>query len=271
MTKYINHIALAMCIVILCSLKLVADDDKKLGFYERLDEYVPMDLEFTNSTGEVLKMKDIIDKPTVFAMVYYSCPGICSPLLAGLSDVIERTNIIPGEEYQVITISFDHTENYKVAAKWRENYISAMRREINPDGWRFMTGDSVSIRKMTDALGFHFIADDREVRKDTVDYVHAGGLIVVSPEGKITRYHYGERFLPFNLKMSVVEAARGESRPAVAAILDFCFKYEPDGKKYVFDVLKVSGILMMTVLGGFIMYLVIITKKDKQKRMKEES
>jgi protein SCO1/2 len=250
----------ALCILIPTLLFAQKEANEKIGVEEKLGEYIPKDVIFTNSTGEEVKLIDVLDgKPAVISMVYFNCPGICSPLLEGFAEVIESTDMIPGEDYTAISISFDHKEDSELSSKWKKNYLDGMKREINPDGWKFMTGDSLQIDKLTSAVGFNFSAEGEK------DYLHSAVLIVLSPEGKITRYHNGTEFLPFNFKMSIIEASKGIAQPTINNFLELCFKYDPEGRSYVLNLLPIVGGTVTLVLIIFIGYLVISSKKEKNK------
>jgi protein SCO1/2 len=110
--------------------------------------------------------------------------------------------------------------------------------------WRFFTGDSASIAHFTDAAGFYFVKEGR-------DWVHAGALIIASPEGKLTRYLYGIKHLPFDVKMAVMEASEGKTGPTIAKVLSFCYAYDPEGKRYAFDVVRVGGLITLLFAGAF--------------------
>jgi protein SCO1/2 len=233
---------------------VVSADNDQIGIYEHLDEYIRDDIQLVDKDSILVNLKSLIDKPTVFAFIYYNCPGLCSPLLGGIAEVIDRTEMELGKDYQVITISFNPDDYPTLGEKKKANYVKGMNNPINEDHWIWLTGDSLNIEKITDNLGFKF-------KKDGKEYVHAAAIMVVSPEGKITRYLHGTYFLPFDLKMSVVESAKEVSGPTINIVLQFCFSYDPDGKKYVFNITKISGIL---ILGSALILLAFLVFKRKK-------
>ncbi|GAB5466321.1 MAG: SCO family protein [Candidatus Kapaibacteriales bacterium] len=246
--------------------------DEKLGIEENLGGYVDLDVELTLADGTKKKLRDILDKPTILTLVYYRCPGICNGLLNGLVDVIERVDLEPGEDYQVLSLSFDHTESHELALGKKNTYLSQFERNVDREDWLFATGDSLSVKSVTDSVGFYYQMQEwQEGRKD---FLHAGALIFVNQNGLITRYLNAEEddvdltveFLPFNIKMAVVESAKGTPRPTINSVLDYCFKYDPEGKTYVFDLLKVIGTTILLTIGIFITYLVVSSKKDKKEK-----
>lgn len=245
-----------LIISLLYAIQLNAEDaPPELGIYENLDQYIPDDLVFTNENYETINLKEAIDKPTVIALVYYECPGICSPLLEGVADVITRAKVDLGSEYQVFTISFDPDEKPKLAKDKKANYAKLVKNKDVQNGWTWFTGDSANVNNLLNSLGY-------KVKKEGQEFIHPAALIVLSPEGKITRYLHGTYFLPFDLKMAVSEAQEEKSGPTVSKVLKFCFSYDAEGKKYVFNITKISGIIILSA--ALIFLLVLILKKPKK-------
>jgi protein SCO1/2 len=187
-------------------------------------------------------------------MVYFTCPGICSPLLDGIADVIGKTDLDLGKDYQVLTVSFNEKETYELAKSKKENYVKQVKKDIDESQWLWMVGDSTNIARLTQSLGYRF-------QRDGDDFIHAAAIMVLSPQGKITRYLYGTYFLPFDLKMALVEAQAGKSGPTINKFLNYCFSYDPEGKKYIFNVTKVSGTLIIVFALMFLTFLIFSKKK----------
>jgi protein SCO1/2 len=229
----------------------------ELGIYEKLDEYITDDLIFTDESFEEINIKESIDKPTVIALVYYECPGICSPLLNGLAEAMDRTDIELGIDYQVYTISFSHTENPSLARKKKKTYSKLVSHGDTENSWKFFTGDSTTIYRLLDQVGY-------KIKKEGKEYIHPGAIIVLSPEGKVTRYLYGSTyFLPFDLKMAIVEAQAGRSGPTINKVLKYCFSYDPEGQKYVFNVTKVSGTIILVLAASLLFSMILKGRKRK--------
>lgn len=235
---------------------------------EKLGEMVPLDLKFTNSDGTKTTLGELVHgKPTVLSLVYYKCPGICAPLLNQEREVVQRVDLEPGIDYNMITVSFNPEDTHILAANKKKNYFNGMEREINPKAWNWLVGDEKAIRNLTSSVGFQYMADT--LRENENDYVHAGALIFLSPEGKITRYLMFSQdgsFLPFNFKMAVIEAAKGLPQPTLRKVLELCFKYDPMGQTYKLRVTRISGVIMLVALTIFILWSV---KKNKGKKVKE--
>jgi protein SCO1/2 len=229
----------------------------ELGIYEQLDHFLPDDLVFTDENYNTVNLKDKIDKPTVVALVYYECPGLCSPLLEGVADVIGKAKLNLGSEYQVFTVSFDPTEKPKLAKDKKANYAKLVKNQDVKNGWTWFTGDSANIAKLLNAVGY-------KVKKEGKNFIHPASLFVVSPKGKITRYLHGTDFLPFDLKMAVIEASEGRSEPTINRVLQYCFSYDPAGNKYVLNITKVSGSVI--ILFAVLFFLGMLFSKKSRNR-----
>ena len=233
-----------------------AATDVEIGIIEKLDQYVPLDVVLIDEEGEEVVLRDILDKPTILNFVYYRCPGICSPLMDGLSNVMDNSDLVLGEEYQALTISFDHREGTILAVRKKNNYLNLMeKKEQAEEGWKFFTADSATIRTLTEATGFRF-------KPTGNDFIHAAALIILDPDGKITRYMNGIYFLPFELKMSILDASKGKSGPTINRVLQYCYSYDPEGQKYVMNITKVAGTLIIFM--GIILFLVLVLVRRKK-------
>jgi protein SCO1/2 len=245
------------------SVKAVDSDQPEIGVVEHLGDTLPDGIRVIGLDEDTVDLKSLITKPTILNLVYYRCPGICSPVMNSLSEVIEKMDLVPGKDYQVITVSFDSREWIDLAAKKRKTYFSRMQNPIDSMGWRFFVSDSISIEQLTKAVGFNF-------KKTGNDYLHPGMLIILSPESKITRYHMGTYFQTLEVKLSLIEAAKGKAMPTISRVLSFCYSYDPQGQRYVLDVTKISGTIILFI--GLVIFLVLVFKsrKKKEPNKKEE-
>lgn len=243
------------------SLTFAEENPPELGIYEHLDEYLPDDLVFVDENYNTINLKDKIDKPTVIALVYYECPGICSPLLEGVADVITKAKVDLGTEYQVLTLSFDPTEKPRLAKDKKNNYSKLVKNKDVENGWTWLTGDSANITGLLNAIGY-------KVKEQGGEYIHPAALVVISPEGKITRYLHGTYFLPFDLKMAIIEAQAGRSGPTINKVLQYCFSYDPEGKTYVMNFTKISGSLIIFLALSLFVGLLVSNRSRKRKSLK---
>ncbi len=252
-----------LLVFFLNNLVLKSNQEPEVGIVEKLGNRLPLDVEFTNDDGKKVKLGDIIQKPTILMFVYYHCPGICSPLLTGVAEVVDKSELVPGKDYQLVTISFDHNETYEKARKWKKNHIGGLEKRIDKNAWVFLVGDSLAVRKVTDAVGFYFKPDGKG------DFIHGAALYAIAPNGKIVRYLFGTEFNPFDFKMAVLEAEQGIPLPTVNRLLKFCYSYDPYGRTYVFSFTRVFGSIILLSLAVFLSFLLIKRKKDKKEDANE--
>jgi len=230
--------------------------DPEIGITEHLDEFLPTDIYLIDENNQRVLLTDLIDKPTIINWVYFRCPGICSPLMEGLAKVMDESDMIPGVDYQVLTISFDPSETIDLGLRKKTNYLNLVdKKEAISKGWKFFVSDTVSIEKGTNATGFKY-------KKTGSDFAHAASVTVVSPKGKITRYLNGIYFLPFDFKMAVIESSKGMSAPTISKIMQYCFSYDPVGQAYVLNVTKISGTLILFV--ALLFFLILIFKPKRK-------
>lgn len=236
------------------------------GIDEKLDSIIPGDITLTDEAGDTLNFKDLLrDKPVILNLIYYTCPGICSPLVNGMIHTMESMDMMPGKDYQIITVSFDPTEDSKLAAEKKAAYYAQMERyTLQQSDWKFLTGDSVQIKRLLDATGFITMKEGKE-------FAHPGALITLSPDGKICRYLYGTSFLPFDLKMAIYEAGLNKSSPTIAKLLKLCYNYDPAGRSYVLNTTRLIGVVMLLVLLTFFVVVVFVLKKPKTLQKKSDT
>lgn len=247
----------ALALTLALNLTLVNSYAQKridVGIDEQLGSTLPMDLSFQSSEGKIIQLKDLINKPTLISLVYYECPGVCNPMLNELAWTIDKVQLEPGKDFQVVSISFDHKETSQIAAKWKNNYLKTIKRKIDKNDWLFLTGDSLSIHKLTEVCGFYFKPAENQ-------FLHTAALITISPQGKICRYIFGTEFNPFDVKMALLEAEAGKTNPTISKVLQFCFSYDPQGRLYTLNVKRIIGSVMLLGVGLFLSVLVFKKKK----------
>jgi protein SCO1 len=243
---------------------LVANDTAKpdsleIGIIEHLDKIVPDNILLVNEKGDTVNLKKIIDKPTVLCFVYFECPMLCSPLMNGLAEVIDKTNMKIGKDYQVLTIGFNIEEPLSLAISKKKNYIAHMKTKEAAEGWKFFVSDSANIARATNALGFRY-------KRTGNVFLHSATIIFISPKGKITRYLNGVYYLPFEFRMAIAESSKGVSGPTINKLLQYCYGYDSNAKRYVLDVTKVAGIMILLVL--IIIAFFLVLRPMLQKRLK---
>ena len=230
-----------------------------VAFEEHLGSIIPGDIVLRDEQGNEVLMADFIDKPTILNFVYFECPGICTPLLNEIADILGKSNRHPDKQpFQLLTVSFEPKDTPEMARVKRKNYLELVGRPLPEETWRFFTGDAENIARFTEAAGFRYM-------RAGVEYTHPGGILFLSPDRKIVRYFYGLEFLPFDFQMGVVEAARGHVVPTTARLLQFCFSYDPEGRTYAFNLARVVGSVMLISLLFFIAFLFFSTRRHRHK------
>lgn len=226
----------------------------EVGIIEQLDQTIPLDLQFLNEAGDTVTLRQLIDKPTVLSFFYCDCPSICGPFQDGVADVISKVDATLGKDYQVILISFNPLDGPMKAREKKKNYVQQIP-EAQQSAWHYLTGWQENIEKITDAVGYHF-------KPVGLDFAHPSALIILSQTGKITRYLFGISFLPFDLKMALVEAQKGLSRPAINKVLEYCFSYNDTSRSYTLQITRI--VATMTILIAIVVILILFLKKRKK-------
>ena len=237
---------------------------KEVGIEEKLGETLPLETILKKSNGESVTLGTLLQqgKPTLMIPVYYECPMLCSLILNGALEGLKGLDWTVGDEFNVITFSFDHTETPELALANKTAYTEQYGRKISDESWYFLTGDSVAVHTLASALGFSFKWDEA-----TQQFAHGAALMTVTPQGVISRYLYGIQFLPLNLKNALGEAAEGKIGTTIDQIVMFCFQYDPSLQSYVphaINIMKLGGVLTMVLLGGLLGILWYREKSNNQ-------
>ena len=218
------------------------------GVTERTGERVPLDAMFTDETGKSAPLGSLLGKPAILSFAYFSCEDQCNTVLSNLASSLGRMSSAPGEDFLVLTVSFDDEDTREEAAYKKKNYMSAAGRPMDEGAWRFLTGQRPSIEALTGAIGFGF-------RKTEKGYDHPAALAVLSADGRIIRYVYGSSYLPADLEMALMEAREGRITASIKKAARFCFSSEPGGRAYLVSVLRVAGLSTLAVVAVLFIYL----------------
>jgi protein SCO1/2 len=241
---------------------------ENVGIEQHLDAQVPPDLTFLDETGKTVKLGDYFGgKPLILNLVYYNCTMLCGEALAGLSSAMRLVKFDVGSEFDVITVSFDPRETPEMAAAKKKDYVARYGRANAAAGWHFLTGQPAAINALTKAVGFQYQYDARSNQ-----YAHATAIMVLTPQGRISRYFYGVDFPPKDLRMGLVEASQGKIGNAVDAVLLYCYHYNPETGKYgamVANILRLAAGATILFMGVFLFILwrldLSVTKKTATK------
>ncbi|MFQ5961388.1 MAG: SCO family protein [Candidatus Methylomirabilales bacterium] len=235
-----------------------------IAFDQRLNEQVPLGLVFRDESGNPVQLRNYFEeKPVILALVYYECPQLCSLVLNGLLRTLRTLSFDAGDQFTVITVSFDPTETPTLAATKKEAYLQRYGRPGAGGGWHFLTGEESSIAQLTKAVGFRYTYD---AEKD--QYAHATGIMVLTPQGRVSRYFYGLEYSPRDLRLGLVEASANRIGSPVDQVLLYCYRYDPTTGKYgliIMNFLRLAGAATVLVLGSFI---VAMARWDRRKAQK---
>jgi protein SCO1/2 len=221
---------------------------REIGIDQRLNEQVPLDLEFRDEAGETVQLSRYIkNKPVIIALVYYQCPLLCNQILGGLGSALRTLSFDVGKEFEVVTVSFDARETPEMARERKARSLEQYNREGASEGWHFLTGDQASIDRLCEAVGFKYTFD-----RDTNQFAHTAGIMVATPEGKLARYFYGFEYPPKDLKFGLMEASENRIGSPVDRLILYCYHYDPMTGKY--------GVVVMRVMqvGGAVTIIAII-------------
>jgi protein SCO1/2 len=225
---------------------------KTVGIEQKLNEQLPFDAVFKDENGKEIKLGEYFgkDRPIILALVYYECPMLCNEVLNGLTGTLKSLSMDAGKDFDVVAISFDARENDKseLAKSKKEGYLKRYGRPNTENGWHFLTGTQSEIDKVTEAVGFNYKWD-----AESNQFAHAGGIMVITPDGKLSRYLYGIDYAPKDVKFAVMESAENKIGNPAEQLLLYCYHYDPSTGKYGLSILKVmrlGGIITLVGLGA---------------------
>lgn len=224
-----------------------------VGIVEQIGRGVDKSLSFTNEDGYRVELGSFFHqgRPVLLNLVYYTCPMLCNLLLNGQTHTLAEIPWTPGNEFEIVTISIDPTETPKLAGQKKRTYLASYGRPA--PGWHFLVDRDGNSKKLAEQVGFHYRYDERQQQ-----YAHAAAIMILTPEGKLSRYLYGVQFKPRDVRLALTEASAGKTGGAVDRLLLFCFHYDPQARSYVLfatNIMRAGGVVVVLVLGGALMSL----------------
>ncbi len=220
-------------------------------FEQRLDTRLPLDARFRDEQGRDVALGDYFGKrPVVLAFVYYTCPMLCTQIMNGVSRAVKVMPFTVGEDFDVVYVSFDARETPQDAAQKKQAQLEDYHQAATAAGWHFLTGDEPAIRRVTAAAGFSYQWDEASSQ-----FAHVSGVLVVTPDGRLSRYFYGVEYSPKELRMALVESSEGKVGSVVDQLLLYCYHYDPATGRYgviAMNLVRLGGAVTLALLGGFI-------------------
>lgn len=235
---------------------------------QKLDNQVPLSVPFVDENGKTVTFKDYTDKgrPIILSLVYYGCPSLCGQILNGLTSSLRMLPMEPGKDFEVVTLSFDPTETPELAAEKKANYLKVYRKPEAAGHWHWLTGEEENIKKITNAVGFHYEWDEK-----SKEYAHASAVFLLTPDGKVSRYFFGAEYSPKDMRLGLTEASDGKIGGPVEKFMLLCYHYDATLGKYsatVMTLIKIGGIITLLSLGAFMFFMF---RQDMKKKIKVEN
>jgi len=233
---------------------------QQVAFEQKINQPLPLDLTFRDEAGRSVALGDYFGRrPVVLALVYYECPMLCTYVLDGLVRTLKPLSFNPGQDFEVVIVSFSPKETPALAAAKKENYLQSYGRPQTAHGWHFLTGEAESIRALTEAVGFRYLFDE-----ETKQYAHASGLVVLTPQGKMFRYFYGIDYPPRDLRLALVEASANKLGTVTDQLLLFCYHYDPTTGKYGLLITRVLQTMCLGTLFALGIFLVTMFRRERR-------
>lgn len=225
------------------------DELEGVGITEHLKAQVPLDLKFKDERGNIVRLRDYFkkDRPVILTLNYYMCPMLCTLQLNGLIEGLKNMDWVPGDQFEIVTVSINPAETPSLAQLKKQNYLKEYGRPAAAQGWHFLTGQQEDIKKLADTVGFGYRFDEQ-----TMQYAHAAALFILTPEGKISRYLYGILYDAQTLRLSLVEASEGKVGSTFDYVLLTCFHYSATEGRYALaavGLMRIGGALTVIILG----------------------
>jgi protein SCO1/2 len=229
-----------------------------VGIDQKLDSQVPLNLTFFDEAGRTVPLSSFFhDRPVLLALVYYRCPMLCTEILNGVVSTLRAVTLTPGKDFEVVSVSFDPKDTPEIAAAKKATYVRRYGHSGNANGFHFLTGDPANIKALTDAVGFHYKYDAK-----TDQFAHASGIMILTPDGKLSKYFYGVEYAPRDVRLGLVEASQGKIGTVVDEALLFCYHYDAASGKYgavAMNMIRAGGAIFLVF---FATWLVFAFRRD---------
>jgi protein SCO1/2 len=232
---------------------------QNVGFDQKLNEQVPLGLVFRDEDGRAVKLGEYFgNKPVIVTFMYYECPNLCPLVLNGIIRSLKALSFNVGDQFNVLTVSIDPGEGPALAMAKKRESVQRYGRPGAEDGWHFLTGEENSIKSLTQAVGFRYAYD-----AENDQYAHASGIIVLTPQGRISRYFYGIEYAPRDLRLGLVEASSGKIGSPVDQLLLFCYQYDAATGKYTLAIMNTLRLAALATVLALSAFVVVMVKRER--------
>jgi len=230
---------------------------RSVGIDQKMGAQVPLDLPFSDESGHAVTLRQYFGKPVILALVYYQCPSLCNMVLNGVLRSVKSLAMSAGDQYDIVAVSFDPRETWEMAAAKKAVYVRGYNRPGSDQGWHFLTGPDASSKLLADAVGFRYAYDAMNNQ-----YAHGSAIILLTPDGRVSRYFFGIDYPARDVRLGLVEASGRRIGSAVDAVMLYCYHYDPSNGKYGFvimNALRLAGFVTVAALAGF---MIIMFRRD---------
>ena len=233
---------------------------REIGFDQNLDQYVPLDVPFRDESGRTVRLADYFgSRPVVLVFAYYDCPMLCTQVINGLSTALNILSLTPGKDFEIVTVSFNPRDTPATASAKKAVYLERYTRDGAAQAWHFLSGDQPSIDRLTKAAGFRYVWD-----AETKQFAHPTGVIVLTADGRLSRYLFGIEYGPRDLRYALVEASAGGVGNAVDTLLLYCYHYDPMTGRYGFVVMRAVRIAGAATVLALVSFIIVMVRKEKR-------
>jgi protein SCO1 len=232
---------------------------REIGFDQNLDKPVPLDTPFRDESGRSVKLGEYFGRrPVVMVFAYYDCPMLCTLVINGLASALDVLSLDPGKDFDIVTVSFDPRDTPATASAKKAGYIARYKKPGAAAAWHFLTGDQGSIDRLTKAAGFRYVWD-----KETSQFAHPTGVIVLTPDGRLARYLFGVEYGPRDLRYALVEASSGRVGSVVDTLLLYCYHYDPITGRYGLAIIRTIRLAAITTVLALATFIVVMVRREK--------
>lgn len=255
-------LAVALAPSLMLSQERLKDATRGVAIEQNLNWELPLDAKFRTDSGEQIQLSAYFNssRPVIMGLVYYKCPKLCGQVMNGLLSALRLVQFDVGKEFDVVFISIDPKEQPPLAAAKKRGYVAGYGRPGSEAGWHFLTGEESEIKRVADALGFRYNYD-----ASTGLYVHGAAVMVITPQGRISKYFYGLEYSARDIRLAIVEASGERIGSLIDVALLLCLDYDPIEGKYGFVIIPTIRLLAIATILALAVFIVRAAKSDKKK------